>query len=107
MLYEWLDVRLSGWHKLNVHSMGLEVWSHLDLVHVACDYRFQKRRVPATESSAPVSRPLPSINAMVLKHGPRVRPRTESDRSWRGRQRASCAGVRPGCEASLRRRRDC
>src|ERR1700682_370645 len=43
MLYEWLDVRRSGWHKLNVHSMGLEVWSHLDLVHVACDYRSNRR----------------------------------------------------------------
>src|SRR5229473_590927 len=30
-----------------------------------------------------VSRSLPSINAMVLKRGPRVRPRTESGRSWR------------------------
>src|SRR5258708_4594261 len=38
MLYEWLDVRRSGWHKLNVHSMGPEVWSHLDLVHVACNH---------------------------------------------------------------------
>jgi hypothetical protein len=38
MLYQWFDLRLFGWHKLNVHSMGLEVWSHLDLVHIACDY---------------------------------------------------------------------
>src|SRR6266850_7304028 len=43
MLYEWLDVSLFGWHKLNVHSMGLEVWRHLDLVHVACDYRSNGR----------------------------------------------------------------
>ena len=43
MLYEWLDVRLFGWHKLNVHSMGPEVWSNLDLVHFACYYRSNSR----------------------------------------------------------------
>jgi hypothetical protein len=32
-----------GWHKLNLHSMGLEVWRHLDLVHVTCDYRSNGR----------------------------------------------------------------
>src|SRR5882762_5149548 len=130
MLYEWLDVRRSGWHKLNVHSMGPEVWSHLDLVHVACNHcsngceglkrftigirrprRVHDHAVPSleppqrrlfsvvqlyegsldrsvhviprrdtdpeaarasdrVESSGEQS--LPSINAMVLKHGPRV-----------------------------------
>ena len=43
MLYEWLDVRLFGWHKLNVHSMRLEVWRHLHLVHIAWDYRSNGR----------------------------------------------------------------
>ena len=43
MLDEWLDVRLSGWQKLNVDSIGLELWRHLDLVHVACDYRSNGR----------------------------------------------------------------
>src|SRR3954471_17783713 len=43
MLYEWLDVSRFGWHKLNVPSMGLEVWRHLDLVHVACDDRSNGR----------------------------------------------------------------
>src|ERR1700730_6045531 len=37
MPYEWLDVCFFGGHKLNVHAMGLEAWSYLDLVHVACD----------------------------------------------------------------------
>src|SRR5467141_2295656 len=43
MLYEWLDVRFFGWHKLNVHSMGPEVWRHFDLVYVACDHRSNGR----------------------------------------------------------------
>ena len=43
MPYEWLDLRFFGWHKLNVHSMGPEVWRHFDLVYVACDYRSNGR----------------------------------------------------------------
>src|ERR1700687_3784733 len=43
MSYEWLDLDFFGWHKLNVHSMGLEVCRHFDLVHVACDHRANGR----------------------------------------------------------------
>src|SRR5438477_4454513 len=159
MSYEWLDLGFFGWHKLNVHSMRLEVWRHFDLVHVACDHRsngheglkrfaigicgprrVHDHTVPSLEppprclffvvqlyegfldpkvhviprrdtdpeaARATASTSFPSANAMVLKHGPRVRPRTESGRSWQAQRRASCAGVRPDCEASLRRRRDC
>jgi hypothetical protein len=35
---EWFDLRFFGWHKLNGHSMRLEIWRHFDLVRVACNH---------------------------------------------------------------------
>src|SRR3954468_6698182 len=40
---DWLDLRLCGWHKLNVQSIRPEVWRHFDLVYVACDHRANGR----------------------------------------------------------------
>src|SRR6266850_4224631 len=141
MLYEWLDVRFFGWHKLNVHSMRPEVWRHFDLVYVACDHRsngreslkrfaigiYRPRRVhdhtisrleppqrrffsvvqlyeasldrnvhviPRRDTDPEAARlgggaesssePIITVDhPTLLKRGPRVRPRTESVRSWR------------------------
>src|SRR5258705_13866576 len=167
---DWLDLRLCGWHKLDVQSIRPEVWRHFDLVYVACDHRSNGREglkrfaigicrprrvhdhtvaslepsqrcplslvqlyeasldpdvhvIPRRDADPEAARAGPpepihvshgalplnagfALSGAVLKSGPRARPRTESDRSWRSRRRASCAGEHPDCEASLRTLRE-